>query len=105
MPAEFKTVVRDAGGVATAGATTILTMSGWKMVLVRCARVYLQSLLGFLMADSTGLAAAVGIPLDKFGGALWVAATLAVAPATISLVQNIIEILTNIDVNSPALRA
>jgi hypothetical protein len=51
------------------------------------------------------LAAAVGLPLNQFGGALWVAATLAVAPAVISLVQNIIELLANLDVTNPRLRA
>jgi len=105
MSEDPKTLVREGSGDTPTTITTVVTMPGWQMVLVRAARTYVQCLLGFLTASSTGLAGAAGIPIAQFGNQFAVAATLAVAPTVVSLLMNVGEILTDLDVNRPGLRA
>jgi hypothetical protein len=111
---QLKTVVRkteDAppvvgtAGVGSDTEVTVTTMPWWQMVAVRAARVYLQALVGFLVVGGTGLGEAAGIPLEQFGGNLKVAATLAVAPSVVSLLQNLLEFLTKLDITNPGIRA
>lgn len=114
MAEEMKTLVRateDAphtigtAGAGTESAVTVQTMPWYKMIAIRASRVYLQSLVGFLLAGSTGLAEAAGVPLGQFGNLLGTAATMAVAPAVLSLLMNAIEFLTKLDMTNPGLRA
>lgn len=85
----------------------IVTMRWWTQVLIRVARTYLQSLVGFILAAGSGAADAVGVnmPANDFVGLLYACASLSVAPAVISLLQNGIEILSRLDTSSPKLRA
>jgi hypothetical protein len=114
MPEETKTVITARADVATdkqQAAVTIVTMPAWKIAFVRCVRVYLQSVLGFLTAGVTGATSAVGaalgapMPAMDFWHQLLFALSLAVAPATVSLIQNICELLAKIDASNPTLRA
>ncbi len=84
----------------------VVTMPAWERVAVRTGRVYLQSLVGFLIAGGTGAAAAVGVnlPVGDFGKLMLASASLAVAPAVISLIQNTIELLGKLDTSNPQLR-
>lgn len=85
----------------------LVALPPWKMVLVRVTRVYLQSVLGFLIAASSGAVTELGIklPPGDFYGLLLTCCLLGVAPATISLIQNTVEILTQLDTSNPSLRA
>lgn len=105
MSEDPKTVVRESAMEPAPMTATVVTMPAWQMVLVRAARTYIQALLGFLTASQSGLAAAVGIPIGEFGNQFYVAATLAVAPTVIAFLMNLGEILSDLDVNRPRLRA
>jgi hypothetical protein len=110
MPEDTKTVVTERPAMVTEkqlNSVTVISMPPWKIVLVRCCRVYLQSLVGFLLATGTGLTSAVGLtmPVQDFGQLLLTCASLAVAPAAISLIQNLIELLAKLDATNPELRA
>ena len=85
----------------------VLTMTWYSQTGIRVARTYLQGLLGFILTLATPAGEAVGIklPVMDFTGVLVTSASLAVAPAVIALIQNAIEILTQLDTNSPKLRA
>lgn len=107
MP-EFKTVIADraADSAAKVDRTILVALAPWKIAGIRALRVYLQSLVGFLLAGGSGAAGAVGItmPVGDFGALLVSCASLAVAPAAISLIQNVIELLAKIDQTNPTLR-
>lgn len=110
MADETKTVVTARTEMTTdkeLASVTVVTMPGWQIALVRCCRVYLQSLVGFLLATGSGLTAAAGVtmPATDFYHVLVISASMAVAPATISLIQNVIELLAKLDATNPTLRA
>ena len=85
----------------------IVSLSVTAQVGIRVLRTYLQGLVGFLLAAGTGAAAAVGVnmPVGDFGSLLVQSASLAVAPAVIGALQNIIELLARMDTSAPQLRA
>jgi len=85
----------------------IVALSVWAQVGIRVLRTFLQGWVGILIAGGTGAAAAVGVnmPVGDFGALLVQSASLAVAPAVISALQNIIELLGRVDVNNPGMRA
>ena len=85
---------------------TIVARPAWMIMLVRTARVYLQTLVGILLAGGTGVAGAVGVnlPMHDFVSLFWSAAGLSLAPAAITLIQNAIELLAKLDVTAPTLR-
>ena len=110
MPDETKTVITaraDVKSDAQQASIKLVTMPAWKIALVRCCRVYLQSLVGFLLATGTGIGEAAGLtmPAQDFYHILATSASLAVAPAAISLIQNIVELLAKIDATNPTFRA
>lgn len=78
-------------------------------VLVRFSRTYLQGLVGFLLLSLAAKPVAAGlgvvVPVGDFWGAVQVAAGLALAPAVISLLQNLVELLAKLDESFPKLRA
>lgn len=88
------------------GDMQIVAVPWWQIVLVRVARVYIQSILGLLGVTSSGLANAVGaqIPASTFLHQLQVAASLSLAIATITALQNIGELLAGLDTKRPTLR-
>jgi hypothetical protein len=114
MPDETKTVVTERTEMTTdkeLASVTIVSMPPWKIVLVRASRVYLQAILTFLTANGTGATAKVGeviglaIPVMDFYQVLLMSASMAVAPAVGSILQNTIELLAKLDATNPALRA
>ena len=102
-----KVVMTERAGESRPDNPQVLLLTWWQQALIRGSRVYLQSLVGFLLAAGTGAAAAVGgnLPVGDFGKLLLSAGSMAVAPAVISLIQNSIEMLTKLDSSSPQLRA
>lgn len=89
-------------------ATT--TMPWWRVLLVRVARTYVQSLLGLtatiLVAPQTPIS--VGAPyyvLAPVVGAFVLALQWALAPAVVALLHNVYELLTKLDQTAPEWRA
>lgn len=82
-------------------------------ILIRTLRTYLQSLVGFLVAGGTGAIGAVtdavgvelNIPARDFVDLVVIAASLSVAPAAIALLQNAVELLTDLEQAKPEWRA
>ena len=100
----LKTITR--GATETDAAPVVfVNMPTWQMVLVRTVRTYIQTLTGMLSLTTTGLAGKLGIEAGEFGHQLMLAASLAVAPAVMSLLMNLGEILSDLDVTKPRLRA
>lgn len=81
----------------------VITMQWWVQVLIRVGRTYAQGVVGFLVAGSAGLPGP--LPASGFMNVMLNAASLAVAPAVVSLLQNAVEILSKLDASNPQLRA
>ena len=102
---------RDAGMSRSNTAATdgdlpnvrVITLPWWQIMLVRAARVYLQTLTGLIGAAVTG--ADQGMLPDAFGALVWSTAGMALAPAAMSLLMNATELLAKLDVTRPSLRA
>lgn len=82
----------------------VVVVSAVRVVVVRACRTYIQCLIGFLGATVAGV-----IPTDPLAPQdAWVklatAAGLALYPAAISALQNILELLGKMDVKEPELR-
>ena len=94
-------------GTQTVDEVAIVPMPAWKMVLVRTTRVYLQSLLAFLTAATTGFAGAIGVqmPVGDFWHLFRTSAAFAIAPAAMALLHNALELLARLDERKPSLRA
>ena len=107
MPTETDKVVMTEREGEPRPHPQVIILKWWEQALIRGSRVYLQSLVGFLLAAGTGAAAAVGVNLavGDFAKLLLTAGSMAVAPAAISLIQNSIEMLTKLDSSNPQLRA
>lgn len=80
----------------------VQTMSSAYAVFIRCARVYVQSVLGFVAAGGLGLN--IGLEAHEAGHLLTRAATLAMAPVAFTFLQNLLEILTRLDEAHPRWR-
>jgi hypothetical protein len=97
--------------IETPGATTpnveVLPMRWWVQVGVRVTRTYLQSLLGFLAAGGIGISTETvkALGVTDFSSLFLASASLAIAPAVVSLLQNAIEILSQLDAAYPKARA
>jgi hypothetical protein len=106
---ELKTVVTERKETTTDRQlqnVEVVSMPWWKIVLVRASRVYLQGLIGFLTANTSGATEAVtGIPMGDFGHQITVAASLAVAPAVLAVLMNVVELLARLDQSHPSMRA
>lgn len=109
MPDEIKTVVTEREKLTTQkqlDEVEIISMPWYRIVLVRAGRVYVQGLIGFLTANTSGATEAVtGIPMGDFKDKLIIALSLAIAPAVLSLLQNTGELLAKLDQSHPKLRA
>jgi hypothetical protein len=104
--ATVNTIARPAA-LAAAGPVIVLTpMPVWQQVGVRVVRVYLQTFLGLWSVNGLGV-----IDLSKvtiFGeqwNAIAMLMLLAIAPAFVTLCQNALEFLTEMDQRRPTLRA
>lgn len=97
-----RTVLKTPEGVED---VQVVVVSRWRQVLIRTVRTYLQGFVGFLVAGQTGAADAVGVylPAGDFLALCISSASLALAPAVISVLQNTIELLSELD--SPQTRA
>ncbi len=105
------TVTVPATAMSGTGPGTIVTASGQPnivikvvqplgLVLVRAARVFLQTLLGLLTA---GLVTPKALPASDFMHLLILCASLSLAPAVVCIVQNAIELLGRLDQAYPTL--
>jgi len=72
------------------------------IILVRAVRVFLQTLSGLVTA---GMVAPKALPAADFLHLLTLCASLSLAPAAMCVVQNTIELLTQIDQKYPTLSA
>lgn len=85
-------------------------MPWWKVLFVRVARTYVQSLIGLTAVvlvvpqASVGMGAS-GYVLGPMVGAFVVALQWALAPALVALLHNIVELLTKLDKTAPEWRA
>lgn len=98
-----ETAVVGIAGIDGPAPTVVVTISVWKMLTVRVARAYVESVLGLLALDGFGaieFAASSG-----FFPHLYVAAQLALGPAAYSLILNGYEYLKRLDVTAPQWRA
>ena len=82
----------------------VVAQRWWVQVLVRVARTYLQNLIGTYATLASGLPQKLGLQIDEFGGIFVMAASFAVAPAMVALIQNTIEILAEFDLSNPKMR-
>lgn len=92
--------------IATPDASPNLIVSAispLRVILIRTARVYMQSVLGFLSTGITGLDA--GLMPDEFVARLKVAALLSLSIAGMTAGQNFLELLGKLDQKYPELRA
>lgn len=109
VPALAQTVVTDRGTATANAPLQVVPMSPLAIIGVRALRTYAQSALGLLVLTLVVPAGVVaGDPRAlgaSFGAALAYAAVAALAPATISALQNFVELLAKLDATSPALRA
>ena len=111
MPTEeTKTIVTERVGMTTdkqQNAVTIVGMPPWQIVAVRAARVYLMTLVGLLTVTGSPIGSAAGLTLtvNEFFPWLMTCASVSVAPAVVSLLQNAIELLAKLDATNPGLRA
>lgn len=80
----------------------IRVLSPWKILAVRAARVYFQTLSGLVVA---GLVAPTAIPAKDFIHLVLTCASLSVASAGVSLLQNLAELFGKIDQKYPSLTA
>lgn len=87
----------------TADIATVRPLPWWQMILVRVARTYLMSVLGLLGAGASGQLA----PLAPTGfyATLVTAALTSIGPAVVCLIWNATEILAQLDIRKPELRA
>jgi len=99
-----KSVLRTPSGEPN---VRIVAMSMVSQAGIRALRTFLQSLVGFILAVGTGAAGAAGInvPAGDFIALVVSSASLAVAPAIVSLLQNAVEILAKLDSSTPQMRA
>jgi hypothetical protein len=110
MAEETKTVVTERADMVTekqADNVIVVLMSPIKIVVVRAFRVYVQTLAGLLTAAGTGATAAVGItmPAGDFYRLFVACASIALAPAIMSVLLNTSELLAKWDATHPMLRA
>lgn len=90
-------------GVGTKHEVVVYAMSTFRVLTIRVLRVYIQSFLGLLSVDGLGIRdlAPPGEAFDQ----MWVLAGIALAPAFIALLMNLLEFLTKLDVSTPSLHA
>jgi hypothetical protein len=110
MPEETKTIVTERSGMVTdhqAASVAVVLMTPVRIIGVRAARVYLQTLIGLLGAFGLGVATDVGVTMTAgtFWHTLVACGSLALAPAIMSILQNTVELLAQVDASSPQWRA
>lgn len=104
-------VARPDDGVTSTYASTpgsapnlvVSAISPLRVIAIRTARVYVQSVLGFLSTGITGLDA--GLMPHEFAARVKVAALLSLSIAGMTAGQNFLELLGKLDQKYPELRA
>lgn len=116
---DIKSVVVARGGdepvksgyLVTAGDAPNLivrALSPLRVILIRTARVYVQSVMGILSAATAGKlmpSLDLGILPDEFGALVVVALKASLAIAAMTAGQNFLELLGKLDQKYPELRA
>jgi len=93
-------------GIGTTGATEVVAKPWYFMLLVRVARVYLQTFTGLWLAQGTGLIKVkIELSFAQEWGIIATVLAAALAPTFITLIQNATEFFTNLDQTRPGLRA
>lgn len=87
----------------SADVATVRPLPWYTMIGVRVARTYLMSVLGLLGAGASGQLAPVAAP--TFYDTLLVAALTSIGPAVVCAIWNATEILAQLDIRKPELRA
>lgn len=82
----------------------VVVVSAARVVVTRGLRTYLQALLGFLGATAIGVIPTDPVAPPEAWQRLVFAAGLALWPAVISVLQNVLELLGRVDVTRPELR-
>lgn len=114
MADDIKSVVvaRPDDGVANSYAVTgghdaanlvVRALSPLRVIVIRTSRVYLQSVMGFIAAGSSGFDG--GIMPDEFSALFVMACKLSLATAVVTAGQNFLELLGKLDQKYPELRA
>lgn len=88
---------------ADAPNLVVSAISPLRVIAIRTARVYVQSVLGFLSTGITGLDA--GLMPHEFAARVKVAALLSLSIAGMTAGQNFLELLGKLDQKYPELRA
>lgn len=96
----IKTIVR---AESASGDVAVEPMSVPAIILVRCTRVYLQTILGLLSAGGLGMVP--GWMPGELVSNLSSAAMLSLAPVAFTFLQNSIELLARWDESNPRWRA
>lgn len=97
MPQVDIETMSDRRTVATAALTPLM------VICIRTARAYVQSVVGLMMAGSTGLDA--GLLPHEFATRFKVAAALGLSVAAMTFLQNLGELLAKLDRKFPEIRA
>lgn len=71
-----------------------------RIILIRATRVYLQTLLGLVVA---GMAAPTALPAKDFLHLVLLCMSLSVASSVVSLLQNSVELFNKLDQKYPSL--
>jgi hypothetical protein len=101
-PADGTVIITPAGRADL----IIKTMTPVVQVIVRGLRTYVQALVGFLLLGlGGGLDNIGGVQSSVFIVQLKIAASLALAPAVIAVLQNSAELLAKLDERMPKARA
>lgn len=90
-------------GTGDGGATVVVAVPWWKIILIRAGRVFLQSFLAVFTLSSTGLVKIATESGDQFGS-IKAAAIGAAATAGFTILQNVLELLTKLDQKNPTWR-
>jgi hypothetical protein len=101
---DVKTLVRpEVAGQAPDEVVILQPMHPVALVGVRCARVYLQTILGLLSAG--GLGVMPGWTPGELASNVTQAALLSLAPVVFTFLQNTLELLARLDERRPEWRA
>lgn len=82
----------------------VVVLSAARIVTIRVVRTYLQSLLGFLGATAIGAIPTNPLAPQDAWQRIALAAGLALFPAFVAAIQNVLELLGQLDARNPELR-
>lgn len=90
-------------GTGDGGATMVVAVPWWQIILIRGGRVFAQTFMGFFTLSATGLVKMTTDSGDVMGN-IKAAGIGAIASALFTIGQNIVELLTKLDQKNPTWR-